>query len=41
MTEIINLCEKAREIRKDIIEIAYKAQGPSHPAPALSCGVVL
>jgi transketolase len=32
-----NLIEKAREIRKDIIEIAYKAQGPSHPAPALSC----
>jgi transketolase len=31
------LTEKAREIRKDIIEIAYKAQGPSHPAPALSC----
>jgi transketolase len=35
--DTINLIEKAREIRKDIIEIAYKAQGPSHPAPALSC----
>ena len=27
----------ANTIRRDIIEIAYKAQGPSHPAPALSC----
>jgi transketolase len=35
--DTINLIEKARAIRKDIIEIAYKAQGPSHPAPALSC----
>jgi len=27
----------ANTIRKDIIEIAYKAEGPSHPGPALSC----
>jgi transketolase len=36
-----NLTAKAREIRKDIIEIAYKAQGASHPAPALSCADIL
>jgi transketolase len=41
MKEIIDLYEKAKEIRKDIIEIAYKAQGPSHPAPALSCADIL
>jgi transketolase len=35
------LSEKAREIRKDIIEIAYKAQGPSHPGPALSCADIV
>lgn len=28
---------KANQIRKDIVDIAYKANGPSHPAPALSC----
>jgi transketolase len=39
--EINNLINKAREIRKDIIEIAYKAQGASHPAPALSCADIL
>jgi transketolase len=39
--EISNLCEKAREIRKDIIEIAYKAQGPSHPGGALSCADIM
>ncbi|MBQ9321819.1 MAG: transketolase, partial [Eubacterium sp.] len=27
----------ANTIRKDIIDIAFKAQGPSHPGPALSC----
>lgn len=27
----------ANQIRRDIIEIAYKAVGPSHPGPALSC----
>jgi transketolase len=36
-----NLIEKAREIRKDIIEIAYKAQGPSHQGPSLSCTDIL
>jgi transketolase len=39
--DINNLIAKAREIRKDIIEIAYKAQGPSHPGPALSCADVV
>jgi transketolase len=41
MIEIADLCVKAKEIRKDIIEIAYKAQGPSHPAPSLSCTDIL
>ncbi|MBR0396675.1 MAG: transketolase [Eubacterium sp.] len=27
----------ANTIRKDIVDIAFKAQGPSHPGPALSC----
>lgn len=27
----------ANNIRRDIVDIAFKAQGPSHPAPALSC----
>ena len=27
----------ANTIRRDIIDIAFKAQGPSHPGPALSC----
>jgi transketolase len=36
-----NLIEKAREIREDIMEIAYKAQGPSHPGPALSCADIV
>jgi transketolase len=39
--EISNLREKAREIRKDIIEIAYKAQGPTHVGPALSCADIV
>jgi transketolase len=39
--DINNLIDKAREIRKDIIEIAYKAQGPSHPGPALSCADIV
>lgn len=33
--------EKARDIRKGIIEIAYKAQGPSHPGPSLSIADVV
>jgi transketolase len=41
MKEIIDLCEKAREIRKDIMEIAYKAGGPSHEGPAMSCTDIL
>jgi transketolase len=39
--DIINLIEKAREIRKDIIEIAYKAQGPSHPGGSLSSADII
>jgi transketolase len=34
--ELKDLRAKANDIRKDIIEIAYQAQGPSHPGPALS-----
>lgn len=32
---------KANDIRKDIIEMAYKAAGTSHPGPALSCADIL
>lgn len=31
----------ANNIRKDIMDIAFKAQGPSHPAPALSSADIL
>ena len=31
----------ANTIRKDIIEIAFKAEGPSHPGPALSCADIV
>jgi transketolase len=41
MMNTTNLTAKAKEIRKDIIEIAFKAQGPSHPAPSLSCTDIL
>ncbi|MEM5768304.1 MAG: transketolase [Bacillota bacterium] len=34
---IQELKAQANQIRRDIIDIAYKANGPSHPAPALSC----
>lgn len=27
----------ANRIRRDIVDVAYKANGPSHPGPALSC----
>lgn len=30
------LARMARQLRRDVIDIAYKAQGPSHPGPALS-----
>jgi transketolase len=39
--EINDLIEKAKEIRKDIIEIAYKAQGPTHPGGALSSADIM
>ena len=32
---------KANDIRRDIMDIAYLAQGPSHPAPALSSADIL
>jgi transketolase len=35
------LREKAREIRKDIIEIAYKAGQPGHQGGALSCADIM
>lgn len=31
----------ANTIRRDIVDIAYKAQGPSHPGPALSCADIV
>lgn len=34
---IPELKRMANTVRRDIIDIAYKAQGPSHPGPALSC----
>ena len=38
---IAHLREKAYCIRKDIIDIAFKAQGPSHPGPALSIADIM
>ncbi len=35
------LKKMANTIRRDIVDIAYKAQGPSHPAPALSCADIV
>lgn len=35
------LAEIARDLRKDVVELAYKAQGPSHPAPSLSCADIV
>lgn len=38
----IRLLEKnANLIRQDIIEISFRAQGPSHPGPALSCADII
>lgn len=31
----------ANTLRQDIVEIAYRAQGPSHPGPALSCADIV
>ena len=31
----------ANTIRRDIVDIAYRAEGPSHPAPALSCADIV
>ena len=33
--------EKAADIRRDVIEMAYKSAGQSHPGPALSCADIL
>jgi transketolase len=41
MDEIQSLKLKAIKIRKDIIEMAFKAQGTNHPAPSLSCTDIL
>ena len=40
-TSIRDLKLMANTIRRDIIDIAFKAQGPSHPAPALSSAEIL
>ena len=34
--EVSGLIKMARTIRRDIIDISYHAEGPSHPGPALS-----
>jgi transketolase len=41
MMDIDNLLEKARELRRDIIEIAYKAQGPTHEGGSLSSADIM
>ena len=38
---ITKLEKMANQIRRDIIEIAYKAQGPSHPGPSLSIADIM
>lgn len=35
------LIAAANNIRKDIVEMAYKAGGPTHPGPALSCADII
>lgn len=32
---------QAVEVRRDILEMAFRGQGPSHPAPSLSCADLL
>lgn len=41
MNSIRDLQLMANTIRRDIVDIAFKAQGPSHPAPALSCADIV
>jgi transketolase len=41
MDEIKRLKLKAIDIRKDIIEMAFKGQAANHPAPALSCADIV
>jgi transketolase len=41
MMDTNNLIKKAREIRRDVIEISYKAGRPSHQGPSLSCVDIL
>lgn len=41
MESIKILKKHANQLRQDIIEISYKANGPSHPAPALSCADIV
>ncbi|MDR0294157.1 MAG: transketolase [Oscillospiraceae bacterium] len=40
-SSVAELREAARLIRRDIIDIAYLAEGPSHPGPALSIADIL
>ena len=40
-SQTVRLAKMANQIRRDIIEIAYKAQGPSHPGPSLSIADVM
>ena len=40
-SQTVRLEKMANQIRRDIIEIAYKAQGPSHPGPSLSIADIL
>lgn len=39
--DVSQLEEKARTIRRLIVEMAYKGGHPSHPAPALSCADIV
>jgi len=41
MCDYEELDEKARLIRQDVVEMAYKAAGVSHPGPALSCADII
>jgi len=41
MIDISYLKEKAKETRLNILEIAFRAQGPSHPGPAFSCADIV
>lgn len=40
-TSIRELQLMANTIRRDIVDIAFKAEGPSHPGPSLSCADIV